>query len=71
MPRAPILLRDIQISRAPGFDDPDLRADPDLEVSPVLLAYLASACDTPCTQARDSRNLCQKRQSVTDPTNYR
>src|SRR5262249_187283 len=40
--RAPVLLRDISITRRPGRDDFDLRADRNLEISPVLLHYLRS-----------------------------
>ncbi|BFU45761.1 hypothetical protein KRMM14A1004_39980 [Krasilnikovia sp. MM14-A1004] len=40
--RAPVLLRDIQITKsAIGVEDLELTADPDLEINPVLLNYLA------------------------------
>jgi hypothetical protein len=41
-PRAPVLLRHIQISQpVPGIDDYQLRAELDIEVNPVLLHVLA------------------------------
>lgn len=40
--RAPVLLRDIAVTRRPGRDDFDLTADRDAEISPVLLHYLRS-----------------------------
>ncbi len=40
--RAPVLLRDVAVTRRPGRDDFDLTADRDVEISPVLLHYLRS-----------------------------
>ena len=40
--RAPVLLRDIAVTRRPGRDDFELTADRDVEISPVLLHYLRS-----------------------------
>ncbi len=42
VPRAPLLLRDIAITRKPGVDELELIADRDVEVNPVLLHYLRS-----------------------------
>ncbi len=42
VPRAPLLLREVSITRRPGMDELELVADKDVEINPVFLHYLRS-----------------------------
>ena len=41
VPRAPLLLREVSITRRPGMDELELVADKDVEINPVLPALPA------------------------------